>query len=91
MPLLLYTSLPFTSGTTRGTFLSILKALLLSITVHPLETAIGENFLDVSPPAENIAKSKPSSNEFSVNSLTIYSFPLKLIFFPLERYDEKKV
>ena len=69
-----------TSGTTNGTSLSILKALLLSTTIHPFEAAIGEYFLEVSPPAENIAKSKPSSKESSFNSRTMYSSPKKLIF-----------
>jgi len=31
--------------------------------MHPLDAAIGENFFDVSPPAEKIAKSNPSSKE----------------------------
>ena len=33
------------------------------MTIQPFDAAIGENFFDVSPPAENIAKSKPSSKE----------------------------
>ena len=49
--------------------------------MHPLEAAIGEYFLEVSPPAEKIAKSKPSSKESSFNSRTVYSFPKKFLTF----------
>ena len=48
----------FTSGTTKGTSSAILKTLLLSITVQPLETAIGIYFSETEPPAQKIAKSK---------------------------------
>ena len=53
--MLLKISLGFISGTTKGTSGSILNILLLSITVHPLLTAIGIYFLETSPPAQNIA------------------------------------
>jgi len=45
----------------------------LSITMQPVEAAIGANFLEVEPPAQKIAKSKCSFlKEFSVNSFTMY-------------------
>ena len=39
------------------------------------EAAIGAYFLETSPPAEKMAKSKPLSKEVSVNSSTTYLFP----------------
>ena len=68
IPLFFSISSELTSGTTSGTSLSILKALLLSITITPLDAAIGAYFLDTSPPAQNMAKSNPSSNDFSFGS-----------------------
>lgn len=53
--MMIFNNIRITSGTTKGTSGSILKALLLSITIHPLETAIGAYFREVLPPAENIA------------------------------------
>ena len=57
--------------------------------MHPCAAAIGEYFLEVSPPAEKIAKSKPSSKECSFSSLTVYSFPKKLILFPADLLEAK--
>lgn len=68
---MLFISSALTSGTTNGTVGSILKALLLSTTIQPLDTAIGAYFLEVSPPAEKTAKSNLSSKEFSVNSFIV--------------------
>ena len=58
--------LGFTSGTIKGTSLSILKNEELSITIHLFLPAIGANFFETSEPAENKAmsallKSKSSS------------------------------
>ena len=53
--------------------------------------AIGENFFEVSPPAENIAKSKPSSNEFSVSSWAMYSFPKNFIFVPADFFEQNSL
>ena len=58
--------------------------------MHPFEAAIGEYFLEVSPPAENIAKSNPSSKDDSVNSFVIYSFPKKLIFVPADFLEQNR-
>ena len=49
----------FTSGTTRGTLGSILKALLLSITTEPAFAAMGANSRLLLAPAENRAISIP--------------------------------
>lgn len=81
----------FTSGTTNGTFSSILNAELLSTTIQPFEAAIGAYFLEVSPPAEKIAKSNPSSNEFSVSSLIMYCLPKKSTVLPLELEEAKSL
>ena len=55
------------SGITSGTFGSIRKAEELSTTTAPAFTAIGANFLEMPPPAENSAMSTPSK-ECSVSS-----------------------
>ena len=68
IPLFEKISSGLTSGTTRGTSSSIRKTLLLSTTMQFFETAIGAYFLEISPPAEKIAKSNPSSKECSSNS-----------------------
>jgi len=73
----------FTSGTTSGTSLSILQAEELSITNTPSFAANGAYFKLVPPPAEKRAISISLFLKlFSFNSSTIYSFPLKFIFFP---------
>ena len=71
IPWLFFISSLLTSGTTNGILSSILKALLLSTTTHPLEAAIGAKCFATSDPAEKIAKSKPSSKDESTNSLTV--------------------
>ena len=60
----------FTSGITSGTSLSILNALLLSTTVIPLDAAMGEYFLLMSPPAEKRAISMSLSKASSQSSST---------------------
>ena len=91
IPLFHKISSGFTSGTTNGTFSSILKALLLSITIHPLDAAIGAKCFEVSPPAENIAKSNPSSKEESVNSWAIYSFPINWSLVPADFFEQNSL
>ena len=59
--------------------------------MQPLDAAIGANSLEIEPPAEKMAKSKPESKEDVVNSWTTYSLFKKVIFLPLEREDAKKV
>ena len=80
----------FTSGTINGTLSSILKALLLSITIHPFEAAIGAKCFDVSAPAEKSAKSNFSSNEESVSSLTIKSVFKNFNLVPADFLEENK-
>src|SRR6267378_3263901 len=55
------------SGITSGTFGSMRKADELSTTTAPALTAMGVNFLEMPPPAENSAISTPS-NELSSSS-----------------------
>ena len=43
----------FTSGTIKGTFLSILKSEVLSITTAPDLVALGMNFFETSDPGED--------------------------------------
>ena len=87
MPLFHAMSCGFTSGTTRGTSLSILHWLLLSTTVTPWAAAIGANFSLVDPPAEKRAISIGLSKECSVSSSTVYSFPLNVSVFPADFLD----
>jgi len=56
----------------------------------PLSLAIGANFLLTLPPAENKAMSISLLNESSVNSSTIYSFPLNFTLAPADFLDENK-
>ena len=81
IPLCHLTSSGLTSGTTKGTFLSILKVLLLSITTLPDLTAIGLNFLLISLPTATKVISiflKESLPAFSI----VYSLPLNNTFLP---------
>ena len=72
------------SGITSGTFGSIRNADELSTTTAPALTAIGANFLEMPPPAENSAISTPS-NEFSVSSSMTIVCPRKSSVLPAER------
>ena len=69
------------SGTTRGTFSSILKALLLSITTAPESTAWGANSLLLEPPAEKNAISIPLK-DFGVSSSTSKFSPRNFSWIP---------
>ena len=62
------------------------KALDLSTTTQPRATASGANFSDVLPPAENSARSKPSSASL-VSSRTSSCSPAKATRLPAERAD----
>jgi hypothetical protein len=72
------------SGITSGTFGSMRKADELSITTAPALTAIGANFLEMPPSAENSAMSTPSK-EFSVSSSITIRCPRKSSVLPAER------
>ena len=72
------------SGITSGTFGSMRKAEELSITTAPALTAVGANFREMPPPAENSAISTPS-NEFSVSSSITILSPRKSMVLPAER------
>lgn len=75
-----------TSGITRGTPSVILKALLLSTTVHPALGEIGAYFLEMEPPAEKRAISR-LLKDLSVSSWTVFSLPSKEYLRPAERAD----
>src|ERR1700737_1153343 len=60
MPLCSLMRLALISGITSGTFGSMRKADELSMTTAPVFTAMGENFREMPPPAENSAISTPS-------------------------------
>ena len=72
------------SGITSGTFGSMRKAEELSTTTAPAFTAIGVNFLEMPPPAENSAISTPS-NEVSLSSSITIRWPRKSMVLPAER------
>src|ERR1700704_2074938 len=72
------------SGITSGTFGSMRKADELSTTTAPAFTAMGANFLETPPPAENSAISTPSK-EFSVSSSIKTFWPRKSIVLPADR------
>ncbi len=72
------------SGITSGTFGSIRKAEELSITTAPALTAIGANFREMPPPAENSAMSTPSKERSVSSSITIFC-PRKSMVLPAER------
>ena len=64
------------------------QALELSTTTQPAATAMGANFLEVSPPAENSAKST-SLKDDSVSSSTVRLPPLKGTVLPAEREEAR--
>ena len=72
------------SGMTSGTFASMRKADELSTTTAPAFTAIGANFLETPPPAENKAMSTPSK-DFSSTLRSAIVLPPNLIVLPAER------
>src|SRR3954453_1920363 len=72
------------SGITSGTFWSMRKAEELSTTLAPALTAIGANFLEMLPPAENRAMSTPSKAR-SVSSSMTTSCPRNDTILPAER------
>src|SRR5882724_7925012 len=72
------------SGITSGTFGSMRKADELSTTTAPALTAMGVNFLEMPPPAENSAISTPSK-EFSSSSSIMTFWPRKSIVLPADR------
>src|ERR1700736_1352649 len=84
MPLCSLMRLALTSGITSGTFGSMRKADELSMTTAPVFTAMGENFREMPPPAENSAISTPSK-ELSLSSSIVICCPRKSIVLPAER------
>ncbi len=71
----------FTSGITKGTSVSSLYALLLSITTTPRDTATGVNLLLMSLPTATNNISRPSK-ESTVTSSTMCSCPCQIIACP---------
>src|SRR6266849_1505387 len=72
------------SGITSGTFGSMRKADELSTTTAPAYTAMGVNFLEMPPPAENSAISTPSK-ELSLSSSITPFWPRKSTVLPADR------
>ena len=68
----------FTSGTTRGTFSSILNALELSIIIAPYLVIVSANSLEVPAPAEVKAMSTPLKSSLCSSNFTVISCPRKL-------------
>ncbi len=77
MPLCSLTRRPLISGITSGTPSAMRKADELSTTTAPALTAIGANFLEMPPPAENSAMSTPA-NDVSVSSSMTMFWPRKV-------------
>ncbi len=84
-------SSPFTSGTTRGTSLSILKALELSIIRAPWRVIVSANSTDVLPPADTNATSTPLKSSLCLSSLTVYSLPRNVYLRPALLCEPKSV
>lgn len=74
------------SGTTSGTFGSMRKAELLSITRQPRFTASGASALVTEPPAAKNATSNPA-NASGVASCTAIFFPPYPMVLPTERAE----
>src|SRR3569833_3769623 len=74
------------SWTTSGTSLFIRKAEELSTTTAPFLTAMGANFFEVEPPAENSPMFTPS-RPCSVSSCTGTGLPRNCRVLPAERAD----
>src|SRR3954466_3017231 len=72
------------SGSTSRTFRSMRKAEELSTTTAPERTAIGANFFEMLPPAENRAMSTPSKERSSSSAITM-GWPRKVKVWPAER------
>src|SRR3954462_7442941 len=81
-------SAPLTSATTSGTSGSIRQADELSMTVTPAAANVGASALDVDPPAENSAMSRPDGSAFSASSTTT-SAPAHGSVLPAERAEAK--
>jgi len=81
-------SAPLTSATTSGTSGSIRHADELSMTVTPAAANIGASSLDVDPPAENSAMSRPDGSAVDASS-TRTSTPSHGSVLPAERAEAK--
>ena len=71
MPSFSEISLPFTSGTTSGTFSFMRQAELLSITSAPDSAATGPYMSAISPLAANSARSMPLNADSASSSTSI--------------------
>ena len=89
-PLWLNTEFGLTSGTTRGTSLSCLKALELSIKIAFCSFIIGNHFLEIDPPADAKTKST-STKEFLLTSCIVYSLFFHIIFLPADLEEESRI
>ena len=84
-----FISFGLTSGTTRGTFLSIRNAPELSTTTAPRAAAIGAHSAEISSGTSNIAISIPS-NASGERATTVNSSPRQINFLPALRADAIK-
>jgi hypothetical protein len=85
-----WTSAPFTSATTSGTSGSIRHAEELSITVTPAAANVGASALELAPPAENSATSRPVGSASAASSTTT-SAPCHGSVLPAERAEAKNL
>ena len=80
-------STAFTSGTTKGTSVSIRKALELSIITAPYLVMVSANSLEVPAPAEVKAISTPLKSSLCCKSLTSICLPRKVYLVPALRLE----
>ena len=78
------------SGTTKGTSLSILKALELSIITAPCFVIVSAYSNEVPPPADTKAMSMSLKSSLCCNNFTSYSLFLKVYLDPAEREEPNK-
>ena len=75
------------SGTTRGTSLSMRKALELSIITAPYLVMSSQNSFEVPAPADVKAMSTSLKSSLCWSSFTSYSLPRKVYLVPAERCE----
>ena len=76
-----------TSGTTKGTSSSILKALELSIITAPYLVIVSANSFEVPPPAETKAMSMSLKSSLCCKSFTVSGWPRNRYWVPALRFE----
>ena len=79
----------FTSGTTKGTFSSILNADELSIIMQPNRVISSANSFETSEPADTKAKFISLKSSPCLSNCTLYGLPLQLYSLPTLRSEPK--